>query len=413
MTQEPCSLLVVEDNVAAGELLARCFRDRHHRVTVCRDGNHALALAGKERFDLVLLDILLPDTDGLEVLQALRHLHPATVLPVIMTTGNDRSDTVVRALELGANDYVTKPYDLPVLRARVQTHLSIKRMVEQTARLERSLTDAYGRIKDDLQAAARVQKTLLPQAAPDVPGLRFAWAFQPCEELAGDTFNVFQLDRDHVGVYLLDVSGHGVAAALLAVQLSRVLSPLSEDLVLQSGKGRHGRRPVPPAEVAEELNRRFPFDRNAELYSTLVYGILNCRTGEFRYVCAGHPGPAHAPRAGEPRILKVTGLPIGVGDARYKEHTLQLEPDDRLYLYSDGLTDALDADRHRFGAGRLLAALGRGRGASLEDSLNGVLEDVQAWQARPRDDVSVVAVEWSGAVVHGAEGAPRLEQIEA
>src|SRR5262245_19805683 len=109
MTPEPCVLLVVEDNPTAGELLARFFREDNHTVTICRDGNHALEAADPERFDLVLLDILLPGTDGLEVLQALRLRFPATVLPVIMTTGFDQSDMVVRALELGANDYVTKP----------------------------------------------------------------------------------------------------------------------------------------------------------------------------------------------------------------------------------------------------------------------------------------------------------------
>ena len=246
-------------------------------------------------------------------------------------------------------------------------------MVEQTARLESSLSQAYGRMKDDLQMAARVQKTLLPQVAPQVAGSQFAWVFKPCEELAGDTLNVFPLGAEHVGMYLLDVSGHGVAAALLAVQLSRVLSPLAEEgsLMFRPRKSRGRKRLVPPAEVAAALNRRFPFELHTEQFFTLVYGVLNCRTGEFRYVCAGHPGPAFAPRVGPPHLLQGSGLPIGVGEGNYKEYTLRLEPGDRLYLYSDGLTEAMNADRHRFGNSRLLAALSRLRDASLDDSLAG------------------------------------------
>src|SRR5947207_14919323 len=124
MMKEPSALLVVEDNAVAGELLARYFREGQHVVTVCRDGDQALDLVATDPFDLVLLDIALPGQDGLAVLEALRARHTPTELPVIMTTGYDHSDMVVRALELGANDYVTKPYDVAVLRARVQTHLA-------------------------------------------------------------------------------------------------------------------------------------------------------------------------------------------------------------------------------------------------------------------------------------------------
>ena len=123
----------------------------------------------------MLLDINLPGLDGLDVLVGVRASHAPTALPVIMTTGYEHSEMVVRALELGANDYVSKPYDLPVLRARVQTQLSIKRMVEETARLEQSLVAANQHMKANLIAAARVQESLLPRAAPQVRGGRFAW----------------------------------------------------------------------------------------------------------------------------------------------------------------------------------------------------------------------------------------------
>src|SRR5205814_9681296 len=111
----------------------------------------------------------------------------------------------------------------------------------------------------------------------------FAWVSRPCEELAGDTLNVVRLDDDHVGLYLLDVSGHGVAAALLAVRAHQVLSPVRElSTALVRGGG-----PVPPAEVAGHLDRLFPLTEDAGQFFTLAYGVLNRRTGRLRYVTAG------------------------------------------------------------------------------------------------------------------------------
>lgn len=398
MTPEPETLLVVEDNPLAGRLLAQCLRDSKYVVEVCQNGAEVLPRLQAQRFDLILLDILLPGEDGLKVLQHIRAQFDATTLPVIMTTGVDQSAMIVRALELGANDYVSKPYDFPVLRARVQTQLSIKRMVEQTQRLERNLARAYGLLKEDLRAAAKVQKTLLPRAMPRVRNTHFAWAFQPCDELAGDTLNVFTLGGDYVGLYLLDVSGHGVAAALLAVQVSRVLSLAREDstLLVKQASARIRRPLVPVAEVAAALNRRFPFDVAAAQFFTLIYGILNSRTGEFRYVCAGHPGPAVVPRTEPPRVLTTPGLPIGLAEDAYQEQCLQLQPGDRLYLYSDGLTEAMNEAEEQFGPERLLAALVRQREGSLEESVSGVVTAVQQWQSRMRDDVSMLALEWLG-----------------
>jgi sigma-B regulation protein RsbU (phosphoserine phosphatase) len=190
-----------------------------------------------------------------------------------MVTAHDRSDDIVHALDLGANDYVVKPYDFPVILARARTQLALKRVVEQKTELERSLgqrnqelavangrlSAAYQRMKRDLLAAARVQEALLPRVPP-LPGARFAWGFEPCEELAGDTLNVVSLGRRHVGLYLLDVSGHGVAAALLSVMLSQVMAPAGDEasvLVRRPADGGPD-QPVPPAEVAAHLNRRFP-----------------------------------------------------------------------------------------------------------------------------------------------------------
>ncbi|MFO0843942.1 MAG: SpoIIE family protein phosphatase [Gemmataceae bacterium] len=405
MTTEPASLLVVEDNPVTGDLLSRWLRGRGHEVAVCADGKRALELTASNSYDLVLLDVGVPGADGFEVLQAIRVTRPATALPVVMATAHGHSEMVVRALELGANDYVTKPYDPAVLLARVQTQLSIKRLVEQQTRLERSLADrnealeranrqlceANRRMKADLQAAARIQEALLPPPDTEVPGARLAWAFRPCEHLAGDTLNAFPLGRDHLALYVLDVTGHGVPAALLSVHLSLTLSP-ARDLSALVRRG----EPVSPAEVVGSLNSRFAW-ATTERYFTLFYGVLDLRAGRLRYACAGHPGPAHLNGETGCRFLPPSGPPVGVIEHSYQQHALVLAPGDRLYLYSDGLPEAADAAGELYGKDRLAALVGRFRAGPLGDSLAALVADVEAWSGgQPRDDLSALAVEFTG-----------------
>src|SRR5437868_3694782 len=139
MKPESGSLLVVEDHPVTGELLVRLLQERGHAVALCADGNRALDMVASGRFDLILLDVGVPGADGFEVLRSIRASHNAVDLPVIMATAHGQSEMVVRALELGANDYVTKPYDPPVLLARVQTQLWSRRLAQQKAQLERTL----------------------------------------------------------------------------------------------------------------------------------------------------------------------------------------------------------------------------------------------------------------------------------
>ena len=380
-------ILVVDDVEANRDALSRRLRRRGFRVTEAAGGREALAFIDRDDYDLVLLDVMMPDVDGLEVLRTVRQTRPPTDLPIIMATAKVEGEDIVRALELGANDYVTKPLDFPVVFARVKTQLELRRAVRRALDLE-------ARLRRDLKAAARIQASLLPRGPVTVPGFAFAWAFRPCDELAGDALNVCRLDDDHMAFYLLDVSGHGVASALLAVTVTRLLSPAAgqESLLLHSEGGTT--HVVPPASVADRLALQFPFDPSTEQYFTLAYGVLTVPTGEFRYVSAGHPPAVHVPRDAAARYLDATGLPVGFG-AGYEEHVFPLAPGDRLYLYSDGVPEAMNPAGEQFGDERLLAALERGRGLALGESVAQLETDVLDWcgTAARQDDMSVLAVE--------------------
>jgi sigma-B regulation protein RsbU (phosphoserine phosphatase) len=309
-------------------------------------------------------------------------------------------------LHLRRKDGSTLPVEVCLGRRRVngQDHvIASVRDITERRRLEESLRQAtaameraYERIRRDVEAAAKLQQQLLPAQLPAAAGIRFARGYRPCAGLGGDGLNIFRLDEDHVGLYLLDVSGHGVAAALLAVTLVRLLSPAHDQaslLRVPLAEGQ-GYRILGPAEVARRLNQWLLANPAGEQYFTLLYGVLEVSSRRLRYVSAGHPGMLHAPAHSEPTLLSVPGLPIGwVPDADFEETNLQLRAGDRLFLYSDGLTEATGRAGDPFGVPRLKRAIAAANGQPLEVCTRRLVGEVLQWsEAEPQDDLSVVAL---------------------
>jgi phosphoserine phosphatase RsbU/P len=392
MTAEPSRVLVVDDNEDNRDMLSRRLRRRGFDVALAVDGGQALELVERDRgFDVILLDVMMPGIDGLELLQRLRATRSVADLPIIMVTARDRSEDVVRALQLGANDYVTKPLDFPVVLARLHTQIALKRA-------KQALERAHTRMKNDLDAAARLQQALMPQSLPSAPGVRFAWRFRPCTELAGDILDIVALGDGRVGVYLVDVAGHGVPAALLSVTLSRVLSHMGDGnwLLRDAAGGGSPNVAVTPAAVAARLNARFPMDPATRQYFTFLYGILDAHSCEFTYVSAGHPGPVHLGPAVKPLILDSPGFAIGwFRDCEYVEARVTLQPGDRLYLVSDGILDAKSPLGELFDRPRLLEAAAGTQRMSLDESLGALIDTVIRWcgDTGPDDDISLIGVE--------------------
>lgn len=387
------SVLVVDDDAMNRVMLSRLLTREGYAVTEANDGAAALELVDKHAFDLVLLDVMMPGIDGLQVLETLRKTRSVAELPIIMATAEDSSRDVVRALKLGANDYVTKPLDFSVVLARVQTHLSLKRAKEE-------LEATNARMKKDLEAAAKVQRALMPNSLPKVLDFSFVWNFVPCDELGGDILDVFQLDEDNIGLYLLDVSGHGVQAALLSVTLNRLLAQMAEGSLQfeEAGGGQTERQLLSPAEVAAGLNTRFQMDASpgAVQYFTFLYGILNTHTSMFRYVSAGHPGPLQVPTDGKSVLHPQEGFAIGwFPDSTYQEFVIELKPGDRLYLYSDGILEAMNSADELFGPERVVEALEERKNLTLQGGVEELVECGRQWSgdAGFADDVSILALE--------------------
>ena len=402
------SILAVDDTPANLQVLAGMLKDRGYKVRPVPGGKLALLAARRDPPDLILLDINMPEMNGYEVCQHLKADENLRGIPVIFISALTEQLDKVKAFATGGVDYLTKPFQMEELHARVETHLKLRRLQIELEETNARLAKANGRMSRDLKAAAKIQESFLPRKVPRVPGADFGWIYRPCDELAGDGLSVIPLGDGKVGLYILDVSGHGVASALLSVTMSRLLSPPSEpsSILIRDGDVRDRSAITPPAEVAARLNRLFPFDSATEQFATMVYGILDVATGEFRYVSAGHPGPVHLPTGADPVLLEGEGFPIGLADDAYSERSVRLGPGDRLYLYSDGVPEAMDPAGKPFGDARLLEAIGRGRSGPLQEGVATLLGDISRWHGSesPHDDISILAVEVSVASGPGEPG---------
>src|SRR5438046_1215846 len=203
------------------------LKDRGYKVRPVPSGKLALLAARRDPPDLILLDINMPEMNGYEVCEHLKADDRLKGIPVIFISALTEQLDKVKAFAMGGVDYLTKPFQMEELHARVETHLKLRRLQIELAEANARLAKANGRMSRDLKAAAKIQATFLPREVPRVPGTGFAWVYRPCDELAGDGLNVIPLGDGKVGLYILDVSGHAVASALLSATLSRVRSPPS------------------------------------------------------------------------------------------------------------------------------------------------------------------------------------------
>lgn len=284
-------------------------------------------------------------------------------------------------------------------QAGVVTHfIGVQSDVTARRAAEDGLRQRNAQMKRNLEEAASIQKAWLPHSLPKVPGYKFAWNIRPCDELAGDGLNVVRLDGDHVGVYILDVCGHGVPAALLSASLNRWLSPSPEEscLFIPDPTQESGFAPAPPAAVAGTLNRQYSIGYETGKFFTILYGILEMPTRTFRYVTAGHPPPILINKEKATLCPLASGIPVGaLPDFQFGEKLIQLAPGDRLLIYTDGAFEAIDANDQEMGEKRILETLVELFNLPAEESLAAMIHKIEAWcpGGQPQDDVTLLAID--------------------
>ncbi|MFZ9024665.1 MAG: SpoIIE family protein phosphatase [Anaerohalosphaeraceae bacterium] len=266
------------------------------------------------------------------------------------------------------------------------THfIGIQSDITRRKQAEDSLRQINTQLKHDLEVAAAVQHAQLPKSLPEIEAFKFAWRFKPCQELAGDSLNILQLDQTRVAMYVLDVSGHGVRAALQSFSLGQDMH-----------SGSDGLNHLPPEKLLTRLNTKYPLDIRTGMFFTIIYGVLDTATGEFTYSSAGHPGPVLMQKGQAPRIIQTHSYPIGVSPAaQYPAQTIRLAAGDKLILYTDGVVEALSSRDIPFGEERFLKKLTRNQAEPIDGCLDAVMKSLENWACHInlRDDLSLVGIE--------------------
>ncbi|HYC04500.1 MAG TPA: SpoIIE family protein phosphatase [Azospirillaceae bacterium] len=398
-------VLIVDDDPLSRRLLEVALASLDYEVMVAENGAEALELLKRHPIGLVLTDWVMPEMGGAELCRRIRETVTDRYVVIVVLTARTNREALIEALETGANDFLSKPPDLEELQARLSAGRRIQRLERQlearnrrVAAVHAELAQAYERIESDLKMADRTLRRQLP-APGDLGGVRFAWLFEPSAHLGGDIFDVaVSPGGDLAAFYHIDVAGHGVPAALTSSTLQSLLSG-----AVKRGGARRGES-APwysrPILVADELNRRYCRPGEVDGYFTMLYGVVDRRTGRGELTNAGHPPPLIW-RASEGRWERLGdgGMPVGLlEDAAFEVLSFELKPGDRLVLHSDGIDECASAGGEAFGDERLGEALAGAAGDSLDDFVASIAVLLRQWRAAPsfEDDVSLLVIEKTG-----------------
>ena len=396
-------ILLVDDDPIARAIHSMLLRTFGHEVLEAADGELAWRMVERENISFVVSDWVMPNLAGVDLCRRIRSANFGKYVYVILCTSKGAKSDLVEGMDAGADDFVVKPISAEELRVKVRAGERVLNLQEGLAdknreleKINSRLQSAYQLIEDDLKAAAWIQEQLLPSPSLQAMGVKCEWYFQPSGYIAGDIFNFFAIDEDQVCFYLLDVSGHGVPAAMLSVTLSMVLTP---DATHGSPLKRFDRgsgifEVVSPADAIRELNSRF--QSKDDRYFTMIYGLIDIRTGRVRLAQAGHPSPVLIRTNGTLEVIGGGGMPVGLWPKMdFDCPEFSVFPGDRLLVYSDGVTDCTNPQGDPFGEDRLLTYLEKAASRPMDALLSGLDTEMRAWRGAGDfgDDVSLLAIE--------------------
>lgn len=392
-------VLIADDTIVNRKLLATILRKEHYDIIEAADGVEAVTLALATMPDLILLDIMMPHKDGYDVCAELKHNPQSAHIPIIFLSALDEAKNKIKGLELGAADYITKPFDKDEILARVRTHIRICKLTQSLVASNQHLLEKQAQLDEDLQAASGIQQSLILKQPPAIDGLQVAWQYRPCHRIGGDIFNMYQLNETHLALFMLDVSGHGVPAAMFTVSASQSLYPQMGRLLKKKTDAPPGYTLTSPAEVLRHLDVEYPLERFG-MYFTIAYGLLNFQTRQLQYSSAAHPPILVVRPDGEVHHLEAGGSIIGLGEfVPYEEETFQLLPGDRVFLYTDGIVECEDANGTPFGEKNFIDMLSALRHETLQTTCDRIIDAVLAHSAdgQPQDDISLLAFSYQPA----------------
>ncbi|MGB0959399.1 MAG: PP2C family protein-serine/threonine phosphatase [Halocynthiibacter sp.] len=344
-------ILVVDDSRVQRKILFASLRRWGFEVLEASSGEEALEICKTTHVDVILSDWVMPGMNGLEFCQAFRKLEQETYGYFILLTSKSEKNEIASGLDCGADDFLTKPVSSDELRARITAGERILQMeralVEKNRLVRETLSEMqalYDTIDRDLIEARKLQQSLVKKRFFEFGAAQVSLLLEPSGHVGGDLVGCFRVNDHSIGVYGIDVSGHGITSALMTARLAGLFSGETpeQNVALEACADGHYRAKS-PAVVAQILNQMVLDEMDTEYYFTMVLGFLDLRTGEFNMVQAGHPHPILQPKEGAPYEIGEGGLPIGLFDsATYTDVAVTLGRGDRLFIASDGVTECMD-----------------------------------------------------------------------
>jgi len=376
-------ILVADDDATSRKLLVRILARAGYSCTEASDGIEALASLRAEPPSLLLLDFDMPGMDGAEVLKQLRQDAEPVIaqLPTIMLTGHGGEESEVSCLEAGADDFVTKPINEAVLRARIETQLRLRSMRSQLQQQNDELEAWRRNLERDLAAARLTQQSLIPQKPPGLPGWDIAACYRPVIQVGGDIYGWRRMADGRTLFWIADATGHGASAALLTTLAK---------LLFHHGSLEHNE----PVEIMEAVNNDFRSIFGARSFMTAMCVALDPATGRASVVGAGHPPLLVARNGGQTEAIPSSAPPLGLLEqSEFVETNIDLEPGEAFLLYTDGLYGSGREENPRLSSGRLGEMLQPIPG-SAEALLSRVVEQtaMNNGDRSAPDDVAAMAV---------------------
>jgi sigma-B regulation protein RsbU (phosphoserine phosphatase) len=358
-----------------------------YKVKAVTSGEMALKLAAKQPPDIILLDIMMPEMDGYEVCRRLK-ADPATAgIPVIFLTAKDQTADEAEGFALGAADYIHKPVNPPILQARVDTHVALKKSMDELQELSRALAAAKQRMEIELNVGRDIQQSMLPEDGPLPPAIALAASMDAAREVGGDFYDYFPLSEDEYCFCVADVSGKGVGAALFMAMTKLLIKSRAQDDRL-------------PSKILTRVNADLAADNPECMFVTVFLGVINLRSGEISYTNAGHNPPLL--RRADGSVAEVDaqhGPVLGIEEDReYGQGSFVLGQGEVLLVFTDGVTEAMDIADQPYSDERLLALVENLDQPSPAQLLAAVRTSVDefAQGAEQADDITMISLQFKG-----------------
>lgn len=387
MSGSSAKILVVDDTPSNIQSLAATLKPAGYQVLVATNGQQALDVMARVRPDLVLLDIMMPEMDGFEACARIKANPAWRDIPVIFLTAKTETADLVKGFELGAVDYVNKPFNAHELTARVHTHLTVDRLRSSVAEKNAALEQAQTQMRAELDLARAMQVAILPAKFPVASGCDGSARMLPATAMGGDFYDFIELPGGRIGLVMADVSGKGVPAAFFMAVARTNLNALAA--------GASG-----PAECLQRTNDVLLTQNPMDLFVTVFYAVFDPASGSLVYANGGHNPPLLRRADGTVELLaSASGLVLGMFPAAYQEATAQLHAGDTLVLYTDGVTEAFNPAMEMYEERRLIERVQIDGGTHAKALVSSIFDSVIAFSgtAPQSDDITVAVLSWGGA----------------